>query len=134
MTPLASGSVRAAVFAVMLWLIAQAGHTMWLCAAHNAWVRVHADPSTVVLAQGVSIARPGDAIFVCETPHRSGPITWHLDLDCYCAPEASSADQVGQTLGGTCTVDKLHPTSADDAGACRYGRCSKHLDVLTAGR
>jgi uncharacterized Zn-binding protein involved in type VI secretion len=132
MTPLARGCVAAGVIAVVLWALAQAGHTMFLCPAHEAWARVGSGQSTLVLGDGESIARPGDEIMVCATTHRFGPIAWHTDLDCYCAPDAISAAEVGRMLGGVCTLDKADPRPSDAWGACQAGRCSRHLDA--AGR
>jgi hypothetical protein len=128
MTQLATGAVRAAAIAVLIWLAAQAGHTMFLCAPHHAWARVHGGQSIVVLDRSERIARPGDAIFVCETVHRTGPIVWHMDLECDCAPATMTAEAAGQAFAGSCVVDKLTPQPWDDWGACRYGRCSRHLE------
>jgi hypothetical protein len=127
LTPLATGAVRAAAVAVTLWIVAQAGHTMFLCPGHQAWTRAQSDRSAVVLERSVRVARPGDAIFTCETTHRTGPIIWHQDLGCYCAPAALSAEDVGQLIAGSCAVDKPNPQPTDDWGACRNGRCSGHV-------
>jgi hypothetical protein len=128
MSPRQRVAIRSAAFAITLWLVAQAAHTMILCGPHRAWTRVRAGGSPMVLDRSERIARPGDAIFACETVHRTGPIVWHIDLDCYCAPASMSAEAVGEAFAGSCTVDKLTPTPSDDAGACRYGRCSRHLN------
>jgi hypothetical protein len=128
MTPLASTAVRAAAVAIVLWLLAQLAATVLLCQPHHAWQRVQADPAASVLTQGERIARAGDAIFVCETPHHTGPLVWHLDLECYCAPAAITATQLATAVGGSCTVDKIAPSRSDDWGACRYSRCSRSVD------
>jgi hypothetical protein len=128
MSPLSVTAARAAAIAVMLWLMAQAGHTMFLCAPHRAWTRVHSGRSEVVVERSERIARADDAIFVCETVHRTGPIVWHLDLECYCAPAIMSPERLGDAIGGSCTVDKLRPRPDDDSGACRYGRCGRHFE------
>ena len=127
MSPLAAAALRAAAVTVLIWLAAQAGHTVLLCAGHQAWARVHSGRSTMVLEQSERIAGSTDAIFVCETVHRTGPIVWHMDLECDCAPATVSAAQVGRVLAASCVVDKPRPQPWDDWGACRYGRCSSQL-------
>jgi hypothetical protein len=119
----------AALVAIALWTGLQVVAVVWLCRPHHVWQRRQAGDMGVVLDGGERIARPGDAIFVCEAPHRSGPIVWHLDVDCFCAPEGLTADQVGQQLGGSCALDKIRPTPADATGACRFARCTHHLGV-----
>ena len=80
----------------------------------------------VVLDSGEGVARPGDAIFVCETAHRIGPILWHEDLGCYCAPATISPSTLSKTVNGSCAVDKPFPLRDDQWGACRFARCSHH--------
>jgi len=77
---------------------------------------------------GFSVARTGDAIYVCTRPHCIGP--WcHEDRDCYCGSPALGASTVGQLIGGgACTIDKLQPTRFDDFGACRLARCNTHVN------
>lgn len=128
MTPLATTAVRAAALTLILWLVAQAGANALLCPPHLAWLRVQAEPSAIVLEQGERVARPGDAIFVCERTHRSGVIAWHKDLDCYCAPAAMTAADLGRRMNGSCVIDKIAPLRSDDWGACRYARCSRGVD------
>jgi hypothetical protein len=123
-----AASATGAAIALTLWLGAQAAYTAFMCPPHLAWTRAHSGQSGVVLERSERVARPGDAIFLCEAPHRSGPVLWHMDLNCYCAPASLSAADVGQKLGGTCSVDKPHPLRSDAAGACRYARCGAHLE------
>jgi hypothetical protein len=82
----------------------------------------------VIRDTGYVFARQGDAIFACTTPHSLGPITWHQDLDCYCAPATMSAAAVGQRLGGECRVDQLTPSRTATTGACRQAHCFEHID------
>ena len=121
-------SARAAVFAIAMWVAAQAAHTAFLCPGHAAWTRARADPSAAVLERGERIARPDDAIFVCETTHRTGPVVWHMDTECDCAPAVMTAATVAMITGGTCRVDKEQPLPSDDWGSCRHGRCNRHLE------
>lgn len=108
-----------------------AGQILWIvafCPSHQAWTRAQHEDNVVVLDRGERVARPGDAIFVCETPHSTGPILWHEDLGCYCAPAATTAEQLSRIVNGSCTLDKASPTRADQWGACRFARCSQHED------
>jgi hypothetical protein len=104
-------------------------HDAALCSHHRRWVRVMEQHDPVIRNDGYVFARTGDAIYACTSPHRLGPIvTWHQDLDCYCAPAEMDAEAVGRLLGGQCVVDRLTPTRADDTGACRHAHCSRHID------
>jgi hypothetical protein len=117
--------------AVSTLLVIGAAHLLYdvaLCSRHRAWERVHGQRSPVVRDSGYAFARPGDAIYACVTPHRLGPITWHQDLDCYCAPAAVGAEGLSRSLGGQCSVDQPAPARTDASGACRRGHCSEHLD------
>jgi hypothetical protein len=119
-------SIAIAALTLSAWGLGQITYIVAVCPAHRAWVRAQTSGSPVVLDSGESVARPGDAIFVCETPHRFGPIFWHEDLDCYCAPATISPANLSKTVNGSCTVDKLLPARDDQWGACRYARCSHH--------
>ena len=116
--------------ALALFGIAELLRTLFVCAPHRAWVRVKAGTSDEVLSRGENISRAGDAIFVCEVPHRGGPIiVYHQDLECYCAPATWSAVDLGARVGGTCVLDKLTPSLTDSTGSCRFARCGKYVNV-----
>jgi hypothetical protein len=102
--------------------IASAG---WLCPEHRVWQRVHAGQTDVILDSGYRYARPDEAIYVCTTPHRLGPVLLHEDLGCYCARADLGASALGRTLGGSCSVDHLHAARGDESGACRHAHCSE---------
>jgi hypothetical protein len=124
-----TGVIRSIVIAALtlsVWGLGQITYIVAICPAHRAWVRAQADPSSVVLDSGEGVARPGDAIFVCETPHHIGPIFWHEDLGCYCAPTSITAAGLSRSVNGSCAVDKPFPARDDQWGACRYARCSHH--------
>jgi hypothetical protein len=121
-------SIGIALATLAAWALAQVVYIVGLCPPHHAWQRIQSGESDVVLDGGERVAGPGDAIFVCETPHTTGPIQWHIDIGCYCAPASVSADRLSAYLGGTCTVNKPLPTREDVWGACRYARCSSHVD------
>ena len=118
----------AAIISLLLWAAAQFAVVTLMCADGHAWARVHSGASTVIMDRGEGIARPGDGIFTCDTPHAIGPFLMHRDLACYCAPRQTSAAQVSELVGGVCTVDTLQPTPDDATSACRYGRCSNFVD------
>jgi hypothetical protein len=104
-------------------------HDAAFCERHARWVRVNERHDPVIRDDGYEFARPGDAIYACESPDRlDGILTWHQDLDCYCAPAAAGADAVRRLLGGRCTVDQLAPSRADESGACRHAHCGRHMD------
>jgi hypothetical protein len=119
-------SIAIAALTLGLWGVGQITYIVAICPAHRAWVRAQRNQSSVVLDSGEAVARPGDAIFVCETPHHIGPILWHEDLGCYCAPAAMSPTTLSRAVNGSCTVDKPFPARDDQWGACRYARCSHH--------
>jgi hypothetical protein len=119
-------SVAIAALTLSVWGLGQITYIIAICPAHRAWLRAQASESTIVLDKGEGVARAGDAIFVCETPHRLGPIFWHEDLGCYCAPATISPANLSKTVNGSCTVDKPFPARDDQWGACRYARCSHH--------
>jgi hypothetical protein len=118
-------SIAIAALTLSAWGLGQITYIVAICPAHRAWVRAQTGGSPVVLDSGEGVARPGDAIFVCETPHHIGPILWHEDLGCYCAPAIDPVN-LSKTVNGSCTVDKLTPARDDQWGACRYARCSHH--------
>jgi hypothetical protein len=103
-------------------------HDVALCSRHRVWKLVHDQRSPVIRDSGYAFARPGDAIYACVTPHALGPIIWHQDLDCYCAPATLGAEALSRVLGGQCVVDQAVPARSDGLGACRHGHCSEHLD------
>ena len=100
------------------------------CERRLAWQRVTSGQSTVILYTGFGVARPGDAIFACETSHCfDGLFACHEDLDCVCAPATLGADQVAALIGhaGRCVADKAAPSPFDDQGACVHARCGEHV-------
>jgi hypothetical protein len=118
----------AGLTAIVLWATLQVVSVVWLCGPHHAWLRWQDGDRDVVLDSGERVARPNDAIFLCEHPHKTAAFAWHTDLDCECAPRSLSAEQVGQSLAGSCVVDKPTPTPDDNWGSCQYSRCSDHLE------
>jgi len=125
-------SAIAGAASLLLWAAAEFAAITFICPEGEAWARVRSGASTVVMDRGEQIARPGDAIFTCETPHTIGPFVMHRDLACYCAPRDTSPAQVSEILGGLCTLDTLQPAPDDAGGACQYGRCSTLVDPSTA--
>jgi hypothetical protein len=119
-------SIAIAASTLLIWSLGQIAYIVAICPPHHAWVRAQAGQSTVVLDSGEGVARPGDAIFVCETPHHLGPILWHEDLGCFCAPVTITVERLSKSVNGSCTIDKLAPSRDDDWGACRYARCGHH--------
>lgn len=128
MTAALGRTIGIALLTLTVWMLGQAVYIVAFCQPHNAWKRVQTGASQVVLDHGEGVARAGDAIFVCERPHLSGPIAWHRDLMCYCAPATVTADRLSASLGGSCTVDKPVPTREDDWGACQRAHCNRHVD------
>jgi hypothetical protein len=124
-------STLAAGVSLLLWAAAQFGAVALICPDGRAWRRVHSGASTLVLDRGEQVARPGDGIFTCDTPHPIGPFVIHRDLACYCAPRDTSAAQMSELVGGSCAVDTLQPTPDDARSACRHGRCSSVVDPTT---
>jgi hypothetical protein len=124
----------AAAFSLLLWAAAELAAVTFMCPDGLAWVRVRSGASTVVMDRGEQIARPGDAIFTCETPHAVGPFLLHHDLGCYCASRETSAAQVSEIVGGLCAVDTLQPAPDDAGSACHYGHCSSFVDLSMAPR
>ena len=102
---------------------AQVIYTVAFCPRQHAWQRVHDHQSEIVRDIGYRYALPDEAIYACTTPHRLGPIVWHEDLDCYCAPASTGAEALGRLLSGDCVVDHTHATRTDATGACRHAHC-----------
>lgn len=128
MTRAIAHSFAIAALTLLVWGAGQITYIIAVCPPHRAWVRAHNGESSIVLETGEGVARPGDAIFVCETPHHVGPILWHEDLRCYCAPTTMTPQILSERVNGSCTVDKPFPARTDEWGACRYARCSDHAD------
>jgi len=119
-------SIAVALITLATWGLGQIIYIVAICPPHRAWLRAQANTSTVVLDSGEGVARPGDAIFVCETAHHIGPLLWHEDLGCFCAPASISTEQLSSAVNGSCVVDKPLPARDDEWGACRHARCSHH--------
>ena len=117
-------SIRSGALTLVVWGLARLTYALVLCPQHQAWVRVQADGSSVIVERGERVAAPGDVILVCETWHRIARLPVHRDLDCYCAPRTFTADAASAKVEGSCYVDKPNPTFSDDWGLCRYARCN----------
>ena len=120
-------SIRIAVLTLVVWGLARLTYAFLLCPQHHAWVRAQAGGLAAIVDRGERVAPPGDAILVCETWHRIGPVAVHRDLDCYCAPQTLTADAAGAQVAGSCFVDKANPTVSDDWGLCRHDRCNAQI-------
>ena len=121
-------SILAALLAITLWAGAQLTYSIFFCRPHAAFAAASDGRRDVVLDRGERVARWGDAVYTCTTTHHIGPVRLHDDLDCYCAPQTTSAARLGEVVGGYCEIDHLLPTRADDFGACRFARCNRHVD------
>jgi hypothetical protein len=121
-------SVRGGAAAMLLWSAAEVAHIAWFCEPHDAWLAAQTPGPHVVLARGERVAGAGDALLVCATTHRTGPIVWHQDLDCFCAPADLTVAEVERAVDGTCRVDHATPSLGDDTGSCRFARCTHHVD------
>lgn len=119
----------------------------FFCREHRQAVRAGergGDPG--VLDSGHFIlARPDEQIAVCfsqhcpEVPTLTGHryLDWmcHQDLGCYCVPSEGnpSGESIARSLfselpgPSTCRIDKPHPRSDDETGACPHARCLAHL-------
>jgi hypothetical protein len=115
--------------ALLLWAAAQATHAVLFCQPHHAWIAARAGRPEPVLERGERTARLGDSVLVCETTHRTGPIAWHQDLDCFCAPADMTPSVVAARVGGACTLDHFAPSRTDASGACRFARCNHYVDA-----
>lgn len=103
-----------------------------LCSPHRAWVRRESGGSRVIRSDGMMVALPGDAIYSCTTEHCfSGTVECHVDLSCYCAPATMTAEALGRLIGGSCTIEQVHPARTDVQGACQHAVCDEHV---TSGR
>jgi|KBSMisStandDraft_5_1062788.scaffolds.fasta_scaffold137989_2 hypothetical protein len=118
----------AALVALALRGLVQVAYSTYFCPPRRALEAARSGATDAVLERGERVARIGDAIFTCETEHRAGPIVLHHDLDCYCAPAIMSAEEVGNVLNGSCTIDHLAPLLTDPAGSCRFARCSHYVN------
>jgi len=114
----------AALVALALRGLVQLAYSTYFCPPRRTLEAVRSGATNTVLERGERVARIGDAIFTCETEHRAGPIVLHHDLDCFCAPATMSAEQVGDRVHGSCTVDHLAPLLADPTGSCHFARCN----------
>jgi len=94
-----------------------------LCPPHRVWQQVHDGRTSVVLDSGYRYATGAEGIFVCTVPHAIGSIVLHEDLGCYCAPAGVTAEALGRSLNGACTVDRLRALRTDETGACRHAHC-----------
>jgi hypothetical protein len=110
-------------FTLMIGVAAQLVYTAGFCPHHRAWERIQEHQSVIVRDVGYRYALPDESIYACTTPHRTGPIVWHEDVECYCAPASTDAAALGRLLAGDCLVDHLHATRNDDSGACRHAHC-----------
>jgi hypothetical protein len=116
-------AVGAGVVAVALWGGAQLAYAAWLCPPHRRWSAATGGTRTVVVERGERRARDGDAVWVCETPHDVGPIRLHFDLDCHCAPQTVSVDEIQTRVHGTCTLDG--PLAG--VSRCADARCNHYV-------
>ena len=117
-------ALAGAAIVLAAWSLAQAAHVAWLCEPHRVWQAVRAGEATVVVARSERQRRAGDALLVCEVPHRIGPLVVHQDLDCYCAPRDISAAEVATRVGGTCVADAVGEGDSRCGG--RY--CNEFVD------
>jgi hypothetical protein len=116
-------SMTVAGLTLVVGMGAQLLYTVTWCSGQRAWERVHDHRSQIVLDSGYRFARPDESIYVCATPHQLGPIVYHQDLDCYCAPASLGPGALGRALSGDCVVDHAQATRADETGACRHAHC-----------
>jgi hypothetical protein len=117
-------AVGGAAVALAVWSLFQAAHVVWLCEPHRVWKADQAGKASVVVARSERQRRHGDALFVCEAPHRVGPVVLHQDLDCYCAPREMSAAAVAARLGGVCVADE----AGENGGRCGGRYCNGFVD------
>lgn len=117
-------AVGGAVVALAAWGLLQAAHVVWLCEPHRAWRADQAGAKSVVVARGERQRRAGDALLVCEAPHRIGPVVVHQDLNCYCAPREMSAAMVAARVGGSCVADE----GGEAGGRCGGRYCNAFVD------
>lgn len=131
----------AAALAVALRLGFVLGGFVFDCAEHRAAVSARA--GAPIATRGYAQARPGDALYRCESRHcpalpAPGGRSYltalcHDDLGCYCARGGTEEHEVARRLVGDapgparCELAARAPR-ADDAGPCPAARCLKHLD------
>jgi hypothetical protein len=120
-------ALLAAVIALAFRGLAQLVYVTYFCRPHSMLEAVQQGTTDVVQERGERVARIGDAIFTCETNHRIGPYILHRDLDCFCASDTLTAEQVSAAVSGSCQLDHLAPTRFDETGSCRYARCNHYV-------
>lgn len=108
----------------------------FLCNERQAWIQAHTGDSVVRLSHPYRVPRARDAIFVCETPHRVGPLVLHTDLYCVCAPAATPVAALQLTVGEGTACTLKSPATDDQvlARACVPAYCDEHVDLDAAGR
>lgn len=127
---MARGIRRSFVTALVVVAAGGAAKLLWieeLCPWRAESVRAHGLAGTVA-GGGSMVARPGDAIFLCDVPHVTGPIAWHTDRRCECAPAELPAAAVSLRVGGSCVPAVIHPAVSDASGVCRHAQCDEHID------
>jgi hypothetical protein len=117
-------AVGAGLFALITWVSLHLASSVWLCPPHRVWTAVRSGRSAIVVERGERRQRDGDAVWVCESPHRIGPFQLHLDLDCYCAPAAMTAASIESAVDGRCSIDDPLATTR----RCSEARCNHYLD------
>ena len=121
-------SIAIALAVVAIGGVAKAIAISAFCPWRAEWTRRYTKPDAAVLDSGTTVARPGDALFLCDTPHVTGPIVWHTDTHCLCAPAELTPAAIALRVGGSCVVDNPHPSIADTIGRCQRARCDEHID------
>ena len=96
----------AAAVALALWGGVQIVYNTVLCPPHRVWETYNDGEAVVIVDRGERQLRVQDALFVCEIPHRAGPLVLHQDLNCYCAPASMTVEQVAARVGGTCDEER----------------------------
>ena len=134
--------LRAVALSLVFAAIVPAGTLIYFqfgCQWRSSRARARLAGGAAVLDTGVTQAGNTDEIFLCAMPHCASPnvagISCHEDLKCICVPMAArwTAGDVERRLAesgrgpASCTLDEPHPSLADDAGACRRGRCHEEL-------
>ena len=120
-------ALLAAIVALACRGVAQLVYVTYFCRPHSMFEAVRQGTTDVVQERGERVARIGDAIFTCETNHRIGSYILHRDLDCFCAADTLTAEQVSDAVSGSCQLDHLLPTRFDQTGSCRYARCNHYV-------
>lgn len=108
----------------------------FFCTERQAWVHAHTGEPVVRLSHPYRVPRRQDAIFVCETPHRVGPLVLHTDLYCVCAPPSTPIAPLALAVGEGTTCTLKSPATDDPvlARACAPAYCDEHIDLDAAGR